>query len=69
MNRKREQRGNPEPVQRDLQVQGWANEREDIQATLKKVKKSQLAYIKNTDWMFSNQHFEEPIEHMSPYFF
>lgn len=68
MNRKREQRGNQDQPHRDIQVQGWTHEKEDIQATLKKVKKNQMAYLKNTDWMFSNQHFEEPLEHMSPYF-
>lgn len=69
MNRKREQRNYAEPQAREPQTQAWTHEREDVQAALKKVKKSQLAYIKNTDWMFSNHHFEEPLEHMSPYFF
>lgn len=42
--------------------------REEIQSQLKKIKKSQLAYVKNTDWMFSGQQFEAPLEHMPSYY-
>jgi hypothetical protein len=69
MNRKRDHKVGGESHLRDQISQQWNPDREEIQAALKKVKKSQLAYIKITDWMFSNQHFEEPLEHMSPYFF
>lgn len=58
-----------EGQQKEGQLQhNHANQREDIQAFLKKVKKTQSGYIKNTEWMFSNQHFEQPLEHMSSYY-
>jgi hypothetical protein len=42
-------------------------EKEELQSILKKVKKSQLAYLKNTEWMFSNPNFQMPQEHISNY--
>ena len=47
---------------------GVVLEREDVSSAMKKAKKVHLSYLKNTEWMFSNQHFEEPLEHMPNYF-
>jgi len=43
-------------------------EKEEQLANIRKAKKAHLSYLKNTEWMFSNQHFEEPLEHMANYF-
>ena len=65
--RRTAQRMEEERAPRDDRA-SWSAEREDLAATLKKARKAQLAYLKNTEWMFSNQHFGEPLEHMPNYF-
>lgn len=69
MDKNRSRRMDIEAPHRDGQQQHiHAHQKEEVQAFLKKVKKTQSAYIKNTEWMFSNQHFEQPLEHMSSYY-